>query len=200
MINITLWWQAVHGLWFVQKVGKTSGSTDAHIIHCGWDSQFCRRLYFHTYATGGVFCNNNDCFGLACPNTVQDRCKSTHHWELSCEHVDSQEGWNNDDRMVLNGGLVSTVNYVGSLYSVTESDCSKACSQKHNCDRKITCKTGYHNQAHVTWHPSLQLLTCLTGPSHKSETTHIATSCHISCFSFVTNVPDHDSLTSLNLW
>lgn len=121
------WWHYDDKLYMVSNsykrwVRHLVAETDAHIIHCGWDSQFCRGLYFHTYATGGVF--QNDCFGLTCPDTVQDRCKSAHHWGPPCEHVDLQEGWNNDDRVVLNGGLVSTMNYVRSIYCVTESNFS----------------------------------------------------------------------------
>ena len=175
----------------------TVAERDAYIIHFGWDSQFCRRMYFHTYATGGVFRNNNDCFGLACPDTFQVRCKSTHHWGLSCEHVDSQEGWKNDDRVVLNGGLVSTVNYFRSIWSVIESDCSKTCVQKHTRGRKITCKTGYHSQDMSCDPPPLQLQPNVSLAPHINQRLH---SYHISCFSFVTNIPDHDSLPSLNLW
>jgi len=36
--------------------------------------------------------------------------------------------------------------YRPTIYSVIESDWSKACPQKRTRDRKITCKTDYHSQ------------------------------------------------------
>jgi hypothetical protein len=54
--------------------------TEAHITHCGWDSQFCGGFSIRMHANVGVFHNNNnDSFILTCSDIVHDGYENTHH-------------------------------------------------------------------------------------------------------------------------